>query len=220
MNKPDQKGAISMLLIPLVLTVLFFFGALGFGFWAYSSRQDYKDNVDEKVATAVEVAEKQTATEKDNEFIEREKEPLKEYQGPSSLGTIIIKYPKTWSAYVNDTGKGGAPLDGYFQPGVVPGVDGDASYALRLEVTDKSFSDEAKGYDTDVKQGKVKSQPYQPPNVKNVVGLRLDGEIEKGKQGIMILVPLRDKTIKLWTEADQYKGDFENNILPNFSFTP
>lgn len=220
MKPVDQKGAINVLLIPLIVIVLAFFGALAFGFWAYSGRQDYKNNVDEKIATAVDVAEKQTATEKDNEFIEREKQPLKEYQGPSSLGTIIIKYPKTWSAYVNDSGKGSAPLDGYFYPGVVPGVDTGASYALRLQVSEKTFSDEAKTYDNDVKQGKVSSQPYQPVNVKNVVGLRLTGEIEKGKQGIMILLPLRDKTIKLWTEAPQFEQDFDTNILPNFSFTP
>ncbi|MCA9337369.1 hypothetical protein KC951_01525 [Candidatus Saccharibacteria bacterium] len=220
MKPVDQKGAINVLLIPLIVIVLAFFGALAFGFWAYSGRQDYKNNVDEKIATAVDVAEKQTATEKDNEFIEREKQPLKEYQGPSSLGTIIIKYPKTWSAYVNDSGKGSAPLDGYFYPGVVPGVDTGASYALRLQVSEKTFSDEAKAYDNDVKQGKVSSQPYQPVNVKNVVGLRLTGEIEKGKQGIMILLPLRDKTIKLWTEAPQFEQDFDTNILPNFSFTP
>lgn len=220
MRKLNAQGAINVLLIPLILALLAFFAAVGFGYWAYSGRQDYKNNVDEKIATAVDVAKKQAESDKDNEFIQKEKEPLKEYDGPSSLGSIVIKYPKTWSAYVDETGTGGTPLDGYFQPNFVPGVDGDSSYALRVQVSNKTFADEAKRFDSDVKNGKVSSQPYKPVNVQDVVGLRLDGEIENNKQGIMILIPLRDKTIKLWTEADQYKADFENNILPNFTFSP
>lgn len=220
MKKLTINGAINALLIPLILAVMFFFASLGFGLWAFAGREDYKNNVDEKVATAVDVAKRQTATEKDNEFIAREKEPLKQWQGPASLGSITIKYPKTWSGYIDDAGRGTTPLNGFFQPGVVPGTSGDASYALRVQVSDRPFADEAKGFDVQVRQGRVTAQPYQPVNVRDVVGLRLDGEIERGKEGVMIMLPLRDKTIKLWTEAQQYRNDFENNILPNFSFTP
>jgi len=40
-------------------------------------------------------------------------------------------------------------------------------------------------------------------------------------QGSMVLVPLRDKTLKIWTEADEtYLKDFNENILPNYTFEP
>jgi len=216
----NQHGAINILLIPLILVSLLFFVTLGFGIWAYTSRQDYKENADEKIATAVEVAKKETATQKDNEFIEREKQPLQEYKGPSSFGTVTIKYPKTWSAYVDDTGGGSAPVDGYFHPSTVPGIASDATFALRVQVTEKTFADELRTYDSDVKQGKTKARPYKPENVENIVGSRLEGEIGNQTQGILILLPLRDKTIKIWTESDQFVKDFNENILKNLEFSP
>jgi hypothetical protein len=215
--KSQQAGSINVLVIPLILAVVFFFGALAFGLWAYSSRQDYKDNVDAKIATAVGVAQKETATEKDNEFIEREKQPLKDYRGPASAGTLSIKYPKTWAAYIDESDDG---LEAYFHPNVVPGLDSEAAYALRVQVADKSYSEELKSFDSSVKAGKTKASPYKPVNVEGVVGTQLTGDIGDGKTGTLILLPLRDKTIKLWTEADQFSSDFVNNILANFKFVP
>lgn len=215
-----EEGSINVLLIPLILAVVFFFAALAFGLWAYSSRQDYKNNTDAKIATAVEVAEKETATEKDNEFIQREKQPLKEYKGPASYGTLSIKYPKTWAAYVDESGKSGTGLDGYFHPNFVPGVASDTDYALRVQVTDTSYADELRTHDSNVKSGKTKASPYKPVNVENVIGTQLTGEIGNQETGTLILLPLRDKTIKLWTEADQFNDDFVNNVLANFKFVP
>lgn len=217
--RSDERG-LNMLIIPLVAVVVFFMVTLGFALWAYSGRQDYKDNVDQKVETAVDVAQKETATEKDNEFIEREKQPLKEYKGPTAFGGIQIRYPKTWSAYVDETGSGASPLDGYFHPNFVPGINSGSNFALRLQVVDRPFADELRSYDAQVKSGKATAEPYKPANVPNVVGVKVEGEIVPRKQGIVILVPLRDKTIKLSTEADSYKKDYNDNVLPNFSFTP
>lgn len=212
-----QEGSINILLIPLILAVVFFFATLGFGLWAYSSRQDYKNNVDAKIATAVEVGQKETATQKDNEFIEREKQPLKDYKGPASAGTISIKYPKTWSAYIDESNNS---VDGYFYPNFVPGIDTNTAYALRVQVEDKIYSEELQSFDSSVKSGKTKAAPYKPVNVEGIVGTQLTGEIGSGKTGTLILLPLRDKTIKIWTEADQFNNDFVNNILPNFKFVP
>ncbi len=216
----DQRGVMNVLLIPLILTIVLLLASLGFGTWAFIQMQDYKNNVDDKVATATAVAVKEAETKKDNEFIEREKQPLKSYASPAQLGSINIKYPKSWSAYIDESGKGSSGLDGYFNPNIVPGVSTDTSYALRVQVVDQSFADVVRSFDSAVKQGKAKSQPYQPVNVGGVVGVRIDGEIASKQQGIIVLLPLRDKTIKLYTQSDRYFADFNNNILPNFSFTP
>jgi hypothetical protein len=215
-----EDGSINALLIPLILALVFFFVALGFGLWAFSGRADYKNNTDAKIDAAVKVAEQQTATRKDNEFIEREKEPLKEYQGPASLGTITVQYPKTWSAYVVESDGSGNGIDGYFQPNFVPGVTSGANYALRLQVANQSYADALRSYDSSVKSGKAKASPYQPVNVNNIIGTQLVGDLGGSKTGTMILLPLRDKTIKIWTEGEQYLGDFNKYILPNFKFVP
>lgn len=216
----DDHGTINALLIPLILVTILFLTISGFAIWAFMSRQEYKTNTDGIVAKQVEIAKKETATQKDNEFTEKEKQPLKNYQGPSSLGSVIVKYPKTWSAYVDDTGKGNSPLDGYFNPTTVPGLQSGSAYALRVQVVERSFSDEARSYDAQVKAGKARSSSYSNKNIPGVIGMRVDGEIAPKQQGIVILMPLRDKTVKLYTESNQYYDDFNNNILPNFSFSP
>ena len=61
----NEWGSMNTLLIPLILAVVFFFGALGFGVWAYMERSDYKLNSDQKAAAAVKVAEDKLSTKKD-----------------------------------------------------------------------------------------------------------------------------------------------------------
>ncbi len=220
-NKLNQKGGINALLIPLILMVLILLGVGGFAFWSYSEMQTYKYKTDEIVAVKVGIAVKDAETKKDNDFAEKEKDPLKSYQGPEQFGRITIKFPKTWSGYVDDSGKGSSPIDGYFQPMVVPNIQSGSNYALRLQLVDRNFASESKNFDSQVKAGKVTAAMYSNKNIPGVVGMRLEGEIAGGlKKGIMILMPQRDKTVKLWTESDQYYKDFNDLVLPNFTFTP
>ena len=210
----------NLLLIPLIISVLLLFGSLIFGFWAYTSRQDYKHNTEQKIAEAVEIAREETASQKDSEFIEREKRPFRDYNGPSALGNITITYPRTWAAYVEEEGSGSTELDGYFHPNFVPDTGSDTSFALRVEVVDNSFDSELQRLENDVSRGHLTSEPFQPINVEDVTGMRFEGEVQRDKQGVMVLLPVRDKTLKLWTEAEQYRDDFDSIILEEFSFQP
>lgn len=206
------------LLIPLILVVLLFVGATAFGLWAFMSREDYRTNVQSKIDAAVKVAQNKLSSEKDAEFAEREKRPLKEYKGPAAYGSVVIMYPKTWSAYVIEKNSG-TPLDGFFNPSYVPDTTGNSSnFALRMQVLDTSYSQELKKYDSNVKSGKLKATPYVPAKVQSVTGMRFDGEVATGKTGAMVIVPMRDKTLKLWTESTSSLDDFNNIILPNYSF--
>lgn len=221
MSKRYERGSINAWLIAFILTFLLLFGAAGFGFWAFSSRQDFKTNVDQKISVAVKVAQEQTATAKDKEFTEKEKNPLKSYQGPSAYGSLDIQYPKTWGAFVTElTTAGATSIDGYFHPNFVPGVQSGTNFALRVQVLSGSYDQQLKQYENLTKLGKIKVTPFRAANVQSVVGSRLDGEYVTGKQGSVILLPLRDKTLKIWTEANQFIGDFNNIILPNLKFVP
>ncbi len=220
MRRSNQFGNINVLLIPLILVVLLFVGSLAFGAWAYSGKQDYKNNVDPKIAAAVEIAKKENSTQKDNEFIEKEKQPLRDYKGSSAYGAPTVKYPKTWSAYVSETNTSTTPINGFFHPSYVPDATSETNFALRLQVTSRTYAQELADYDTEVKSGKLSAQPFRLAGVPSVLGTRFDGEFEANKQGIVVVLPLRDKSIKIWTEAEQYKKDFNDNILPNFVFTP
>ena len=218
----NQRGGSAALLFAFVFVVLLLFGAIVFGIWAYMGVQDYKANMEPKVAAAVEVAKKEISTTKDNELAEREKSPLKRYSGSATYGSVGISYPKTWSAYVDESGTGDSsnPLNGYFHPNFVPGVQESSSFALRVQVVPTSYSEELKQFDSLVTEGKVKISAYSAPKVAGIVGVRVDGQIINEKKGSMVLFPLRDKTLKVWTEADQFVGDFNNSVLPNLTFIP
>jgi hypothetical protein len=196
-------------------------GAAVFGGWAYSSRQDYKNNVDEKIAVAVEAAKRAEGKVKDAEFAEESKNPLKTYNGPSAYGSIVIHYPKTWSGYVRDTGNNEPYVDGYFSPGVVPDTqDQGSSFALRVQVSTTSYSESLQQFESSSKNGEVTVRPYALPNVPKVVGSMVSGKIDTDKNGYMVLLPLRNTTLKIWTESGKYKSDFDKIILNNASFSP
>ncbi len=214
----DESGSVA-LVVALVVSLLLFFGATGFGAWAFLSRQDYKQNVDEKIKAALVVNTKEVQAKDALEYAEAAKQPLKTYIGPEAFGSIHVQYPRTWSSYVVTTT--GQPLDFYAQPDFVPSVtDKNSSFALRVQVTAVSYNQVVQQFQGLLKQGKVSASPYALPKNPTIVGLRIDGQITNTKQGSMIILPLRDKTLKLWTESSQSVADFNNNILPNTSFSP
>lgn len=208
------------LIVALVVFVLLTLGFGVFGIWAYSSQQDYKNNSDKKAAQAAAVAVQKETTRKDNEFIEKEKQPLKKFEGPAEYGNLSVSYPKTWGAYIVVTDKSAVPVDGYFHPNYVPGVQSGTAFALRIQVSSQLYDQEMKQFESKAKSGKVTVKPYALKNVPGVTGARVDGEINTGQKNTMILLPLRDRTIKVSTEAPQYIGDFDNIILANLKFIP
>jgi hypothetical protein len=217
----SQVGAINVLVIPLILVILLLIGAAGFAFWAYGERTDYKDNVDVKIADAVAIAQQKVSTQKDKEFAQKEKYPYHTYTGPSAYGSLVVKYPKTWSAYIATQNNGATPISGYFFPNQVPTItDQNNSFALRVAVVQQPYSAILQQIQIYVQQKKTTAHVYRSPNVPNVIGTRFDGQIGAQKQGSMVVMPYRDKTLELWAEDASFKADFDNIILKNFSFSP
>lgn len=220
----DQSGAVSGVAISLVLAVIFLIAAIGFGAWAFNSRQDYKFHSDQKAAAAVVAAKQQEDKVKDKQFAQDEKYPLRTYNGPEAYGSIRLAFPKTWSGTVDDSGKDTSTLiDGYFYPNIVPSIsDQNSTFALRIQVLNRAYADVAKDF-ADIQQNKDKPvtiTPYAFPKLPKVVGVQINGNLPNDKTGIMVAVPLRSETLELWTEGTQYTVDFNNNILPNFRFSP
>lgn len=208
------------LIVTVILLVLLSIGAFSFAAWAVSERNLYKNDADQLSAKAVSEATTALSAKKDQEFAEKEKSPFKEYKGPAEYGGLAITYPKTWSAYVvEDAGKS-SPVDGYFHPNFVPGVQSKTAFALRLEVAQRAYADQVKRYEALAKGGKVKISPYTLPKVAGATGIRVDGEFETKLNGSMVILPLRDKTIEIATLSPDFKTDFDNIILANMTFTP
>lgn len=220
MKKYDQVGAVTTVMISLVLLILLLVASLGFGYWAYSSRQDYKENSDKKVAAAVAKAKQEQIAADSADFAEKEKLPNKDFNGPATYGSVSFSYPKTWSAYVDQT-KATNPVEGYFYPNIVPAA---GNYALRVELVGMSYSQVMKQFSTFIKKGTLRAKAYVPPKMKQIpnvqTGTRLDGQIEKDVQGSMVVIKVRDKTLKIYTESPKYRSDFDKIVLNSLTFVP
>lgn len=218
-----ERGSMDVLLLPVIILAVLFVAAASFAVWAFAGRQDYKNNSDAKSAAAV-AANKQVVQAADAKtYAEAAKNPLKTYSGPDAYGSVRISYPKTWSSYV-DTTSSSTPLNAYFHTDYVPSTQSKQNYQLRIQVAAQTYDHVLSSYSTYVNHGTVTSAAYSLPKVPSVVGTRLSGAIfgtsTQGGQGTIVLIPLRDKTLEIWTESNDYLPDFNTYILPNVTFSP
>lgn len=219
----NQRGELNALLIPFILVSVLLVAVIVFTVSTYQKEQKYENHTNAIVKSAVNDATQQEAAVKEKEFAEREKQPLVSYTGPAQDGSIVVEYPKTWSAYVDASGNGNGMFDGYFQPKVVPADSGDQNavpYALRIELINTPYDQSLQNYADNVTQNTVKVSPFRLKKVSNVVGSELTGQIQPNKKGVMIMLPLRGDTLEVWTESNAYVHDFNTYILPNLSFSP
>jgi len=210
-------------LIAISLLTLGLLGSGAFGFWAFGQRQDYKNNVDQKIAAAIVTNTKTVQQADAKTYAEQAQYPLKTFIGPEAYGSVSLTYPKTWSAYNNagTSNSSATPVDFFAHPDVVPPVGSDSSnFALRMQVVSQQYATVANQYANQLKQGTVTVKAYALPNNKTVSGVRIDGQISNSKKGTLVLLPLRDKTLKIWTESTSYGDQFDKIILANAHFTP
>lgn len=213
-----QSGILNVLLIPVIVLSILAAGLGGFGAWAYTQYQDYKNNVDAKIATAVDDAKLEQQKTLEQEFAEREKLPTRKFSSPEELGTVGVTYPKTWSVYVGRDGASGGGYEAYFNPGVVPPTTNlPAKYALRITVVQRSYADILKAYDPQIKKGELKAAPIK---LQSGEGMRIDGRFDKNTEGAMVAFALRDKTVQVYTQSKEFVPDFDKIILPTLTFIP
>lgn len=221
-NTWGERGSTDVLLVSVILLALLFIGAAGFGFWAFTERQDYKNNVDAKVADAQDATKKQVQATDAKQYAEAAKNPLKTYSGPDAYGSVKVQYPKTWSLYV-DAANASTPVDAYFHTDYVPSVAARQTYNLRVRVVANSYDAVSKQYAGAAKTGKVSSEVYTLPKLASVQGVKLTGQIlpsDSKVVGVMVLLPIRDKTLQVWIESASFLPDFTTYILPNLTFAP
>jgi len=217
-NKTRVGLVIGLLVISLLLIV-----TMIFAFWSYKQMKDYKNNTDQKVSAAIKTANAVQKQQLETQFADQQKSPLKTYSGPSQYGSIKISYPKTWSAYIieqiNNTN---LPVDAYCYPDFVPGVSlNNINYSLRFQIVGDSYNSVLNQYSSSISKGTLRATPYIPDQVKGAtVGVRLDGQLGQNKNGSMIILSVRDKVLKIWTEDNTKIDDFNNYILKNLSYLP
>lgn len=221
--KLGERGESNILLIPVILVSLLFVGSASFAYWAFSGRQEYKNNVDAKISSAVQANTQSVQAADAKQYAEQAKSPLTLYQGPDSYGSVKVYYPKTWSSYV-DTTSTNTPLDAYFHAGFVPSTQSGQTYNLRVQVNSQPYSTVMQQFSGQLSDGQVTATPYSLPKVPNIVGTKLTGTVNQSNpqitDGTMVVLPLRSTTLLIWTESNNYLSDFNTYVLPNLTFSP
>jgi len=205
------------LLIPTIVLAVLVIGFGSLAIWAYLGYNDQKTNVQAKVDVAVADAKKSQSDSDQAKYLEQEKQPYRTFQGPSELGGVSFSYPKTWSVYVDKDGAAGGVYEAYLQPGIVPPLSSQTPYATRVSIGATSYESTLTSYSGLVKSGKLKSTPV---TINGQDGTRLDGDFTTKVQGSMVIMKIRDKTLKVFTEAPVFANDYNNAVLSTLKFNP
>lgn len=193
-----------------ILTAIFVATTLigaGLGVWALVNYIDQKDNVDSKVALAVADAVKTQADEDAASFLEKEKQPNRQFAGPDDYGHLTFDYPKTWSVYVDKDALSGGTYEAYLNPAVVPPVSANERYALRVTIAESDYDKVVEDYKSLVTKGDLQSAVFKIDEENN--GTRLNGNFTKDIRGSAVIFKIRDKTVTLRTDAETFTADFE-----------
>ena len=210
MNKTSRKfqqGSASGWMIAAICGITLFLVATALSVWLLVSYTEQKSDVDGKIRLAVAAAVKKQSEEDEAKFQESYKNPRIEFVGPSEYGRVSFMYPKTWSVYVDKDGSDRKDYVAYLHPVSVPPVGTATSrFAMRLEILNRSFDDTLKQYEQPLKKGELKSSNVEYNGVSST---RLDGAFTKELRGSVVLMKVRDKTIRLSTDADTFRPDFD-----------
>ncbi|MCL2869694.1 hypothetical protein FWF48_02700 [Candidatus Saccharibacteria bacterium] len=204
--KKYRSGEVNILLIVVIVMSVLLAVLAGLGVWLYVQYSDQKTNVDGKINEAVALAKKEQAQQLEAKFVQREKEPNREFVGPDDYGRLSFMYPKTWSVYVAKDASNGGTYEAYLNPVLVPPVSSDQIFALRLLIEEKSFDTVLKTYESAIKKGDLRSSAI---TVGGTQATRLDGIVYKDMRGSIVLLKIRDKTATIRTDAETFKTDFD-----------
>jgi hypothetical protein len=216
-NEFLQQGSVSGALIASVVLGVLVVVLGSVSIWALVNYNDQKDNVDSKVEIAVAAAKTKQSEDDDKKFAEREKEPYDRFVGPDDLGRVEFDFPKTWSAHVARDAARGSSYEAYLHPKVVPPISNNSQYALRVVIEARTYEEVLRSYENRVQSGDLRSSSI---TVSGYNGTRLDGKFTKDVEGSAVFFKVRDKTLKIATDATVFRPDFNNIILKSLNFNP
>lgn len=214
MQPNPTKKHVNIWLIFSILEFVLIAVLIGLLVWLYFEYDDQKTNVDNKVEIAVSAAKAEVRKADEIKFAQREKEPYRQFVGPSDYGRVTFDYPKTWSVYVHkEAGKAGS-YEAYLNPITVPTVDNSQRFAARVVIEPKDYAKVIASYDSLVKKGELKAKSVKAGGV---TGTRIDGNFTKDIRGSAVIFKIRDKTLTIRTDANAFMSDF-NKLITTIKF--
>ena len=206
-RRTTETGAINASIFAIIALVLLVLVFGSFSIWAYINYINQKQDVDSKISQAVAKAVLNQSNKDETAFAAREKEPMRQFVGPSDYGRLTFDYPKTWSAYqATDVSQGGGvTYQAYLNPILVPPVSDTTKFALRITIQQMTYDQTLASYQKLIQKGDLKSSVYSDGNL---TGTQLVGNFNKDIYGTAVLIKMRDRTLTLRTDGDVFNDDF------------
>lgn len=204
--KNRENGSANIWMISTISLIFLSSIVTGLAIWSFINYNDQKNNIETIVSTEVSKAQKDQADLDEAKFLERDKEPNRQFIGPDDFGRVTFNYPKTWSVYVDNDGSTGSTYKAYLNPVVVPSIDTNKQFALRVVIEQRDYDKVIDSFATLVKKGDLKSSSF---TADGNVGTRLDGLFSKDVRGSAVIFKIRDKTLTVQNDANTFKADFD-----------
>lgn len=201
-------------LIAIILGVVCLALAAAF-VWALGGYLDYKSNTEKKITAAVAEAENKKTKELETGFQTERNRLFNKYTTDPVIANATLEYPRDWSFYLEQDTKSKTQIDAKFNPTVV--VEGSpGTVGLHLQIVQQLYDDVVADHQRSIEQGELTASPLQ---ISGVNGLRFDGKIDHDHVGSMVVFPIRDKTLIVSTESNDFVSVF-NEAISKLSFTP
>jgi len=208
------KHKINIWMITTIVVGVLFLGVVILSGWIYTNYDEQKTNVQGKIDIAVTDAKKAQNLADEAKFIQREKEPNREFVGPDDYGRVTFNYPKTWSLHVDSDAISGGTYSAYLNPIIVPPISANQRFALRVTILDKDYDQVVATYNSLVKKGSLVASSV---TVDGNNGTRLDGSFTKDIRGSAVIYKIRDKTLVVQTDVNTFMEDF-NKLIATIKF--
>mgnify|MGYP000888180471 FL=1 len=203
----SERGSVNGWMVGTIGCLILFLIAGSLAIWAYMQYSREKSSVDSKVAIKVAEGKREQAEYDWRKCSDDAKNLRVEFVGPAEYGRVSFMYTKTWSVYIANDGSDRGDYKAYFHPISVPPITNKNSrFALRLEIINKNMDTVLNDYQSRLKKGELTSSSTE---FNGISATRIDGTFEKELRGSVVLMKVRDKTIRFSTDADTFKPDFQ-----------
>ncbi len=206
-----QSGQVNLLLL---LAIFFGVGTVLFGTLAviaYNQRNTALTTVNDQISKAVTKAKVDQKKASDAQHAIENQLPYRTYIADKTDGSFELQIPKNWSVYAERATSGEnqllmiASLDA-----VTVNKMGLNTQPFKMQLIRKSALDVVKKYQQDIKKNKITSKTIK---VAGIESTQLEGVLDADRHnGIMIIVPVRDKSMVFITESQSYLKEFSEII--------
>lgn len=206
-----QSGQVNLLLL---LAIFFGVGTVLFGtlaIIAYSQRNQALTTVNAQISKAVTKAKTDQKKASDDQHAIENQLPYRTYIADKTDGSFELQIPKNWSVYAERATSGEnqllmiASLDA-----VTVNKTGLNTQPFKMQLIRKSALDVVKKYQQDIKKKKLTTKTIR---VAGIEATQLEGVLDADRHnGIMVIVPVRDKSMVFITESHSFLKEFSEIV--------